>query len=139
MYTNLFLIPEENTSIFENDRKHELSTLEKIGLEAVLADFIQEYEEETHGEVCIKDIKDYIRYNADSVDILDGEQDTYIFDHYAVSEVWTTKNGCLMLSAVDLEEYTRVEPEVFEESDIYERPNKFDLWVDFKPVLFRLN
>ena len=138
-YNSLFIIPEENESIFENDRKTELTTLEKIGLEAILADFVQDYEEETSGEIYSHDIKNYIRYNSDSVDFLDGITDTYIFDNYAIGEVWTTKNGCIVMSAVDLEQYTGDEREKFEESDIYERPNKFDIWSDFKPVLFRLN
>ena len=139
MYNNLFIIPEENEDIFENDRKRDLSTLEKKGLEAILADFVQEYEEETEGEFFSRNIKDYIRYNEDGVDFLDGVTDTYIFDHYAIGDVWTTKNGCIVMSAADLDEYTGDDIERFEESDLYERPNKFDLWCDFKTVLFRLN
>ena len=133
------MIPKENEEIFNNDRKRDLSTLEKIGLEAILADFVKDYEEETEGDFYSKDIKNYIRYNSDSVDFLDGYTDTYIFNQYAIGEVWTTKNGCIMMTAADLEAYTGDEPERFEESDIYERPNKFDLWCDFDTVLFRLN
>lgn len=139
-YSNLFRIDADNTSIFDNDRKKELNTIEKTGLEAILADFVQEYEEDTFGET-YGNIKNYIRWNNDSVDILDGYTDTYIFDHYAIGSVWTTKNGCIMLDAVDLDEFTGDEEdrEEFEDSDIMERPNKFDIWTDCERALFRLN
>ena len=141
-YSNLFEIPAENFSIFENDRKKELSTLEKIGLESVLADFVQEYEEETEGEFFSKNIKDFIRYNESGVDFLDGVTDTYIFEHYAIGDVWTTNNGCIVMSCVDLDEFEdedEDERERFNSSDLYDRPNSFDIWCQFKPVLFRLN
>ena len=136
-YSNKIMIPEENKAIFENNRKQELTTLEKIGLEAILDDFVTEYETDTIGEA--HSIKDYIRYNEDSVDILDGCTDTYIFDHYAIGDVWTTENGCILMTAVDLEAYTGDDPERFESSDLYELPYNFDLWSDFDTVLFRLD
>ena len=139
LYSDLFEIPTENESIFESDRKSNLNLVEKLGLEAILADFIKDYEEETLGEFCAKDIKNYIRYNENGVDILDGITDTYIFDHYAIGEIWMTNNGCILMSAVDLDRYTGDEPERFEDSDIYERPTMFDIWSDFEPVLFRLD
>lgn len=139
-YSDKFIIDKDKENIFENDRKTDLSLVEKIGLEAILNDFVKEYEEESFGQA--HDIKDYIRWNSDGVDIFDGVTDTYIFDHYAISEVWVTNNGCIMLSAQDLDEFLSEdedEIERFEDSDIYERPNKFDLYCDFASVLFRLD
>lgn len=139
-YSSKFIIDKDKENIFENDRKTGLSLVEKIGLEAILNDFVKEYEEEQG--LGANDIKDYIRWNEDGVDILDGYTDTYIFDHYAISEVWVTNNGCIMLSAQDLDEFLsedEEERERFEDSDIYERPNKFDLYCDFASVLFRLD
>lgn len=137
-YSNLFIIPEENEAIFNNDRKHNLTTIEKIGLESVLSDFVKEYEESVFGET-YGDIKEYTRYNEDSVDILDGYTDTYIFDHYAIGSVWTTNNGCIVMEAADLDDYEGDDMEAFEDSDLYDRPNNFDIWSDFKQVLIRLN
>ncbi len=140
-YNEMFLLDADRNEFYEKDRKRELSQLEKIGLEAVLADFVKDYEEETEGDFYTKDIKNYIRWNADSVDILDGYSDTYIFNHYAISEVWVTKNGCIMLSAVDLEQYTGDDVEHYNElkEDLFNLPRHFDLWCDFESVLFRLN
>lgn len=139
-YSDKFIIDKDKENIFENDRKTDLSLVEKIGLEAILNDFVKEYEEEQG--LGSNGIKDYIRWNEDGVDIFDGVTDTYIFDHYAISEVWVTNNGCIMLSAQDLDEFLSEdedEIERFEDSDIYERPNKFDLYCDFASVLFRLD
>jgi hypothetical protein len=140
-YTNIFKLDEDRREFFEAEKKRNLSTVEKIGLEAILADFVEEYEQEQFGET-YGNIKNYIRYNADSVDILDGYTDTYIFDHYAIGSVWMTENGCIMMDAVDLDEYTgddEEEQEEFDDADMMERPNKFDIWSDCAPVLFRLN
>lgn len=137
LYSELFLIPDEKVSHFENDKKNNLSLIEKVGLEAMLADFIAEYEEIQYGEAGVS-IKEYTRWNDNCVDILDGYTDTYIFDHYAIGSVWTTSNGCVCMDAVDLEEYTGDDKEAFEDSDLYDRPSRFDIWSDFKPVLFRL-
>ena len=140
-YSNFILIPADRQEIFEKDRKHDLSEIEKIGLEAVLANFILDYEEETEGGRFSQDIKDYIRWNADNVDIMDGYSDTYIFYHYAIGSLWITNNGCIMLSAVDLEKYTGDDVEHYNElkEDLFDLPRHFDLWCDFESVLFRLN
>ena len=139
-YSRLLKIDEDNHSIFDNDRKQELNTIEKTGLEAILADFVEEYEESTYGET-YGNIKDYIRWNQNSVDILDGYTDTYIFDHYAIGSIWTTNNGCIMLDAVDLDTFTGDEEdrEEYEDTDIMERPSKYDIWCDCERALFRLN
>lgn len=137
-YSNLFKISEDNATAFFKDKKHNLTTVEKIGLESILADFVEEYEDTVFGE-SYGNIKDYTRYNEDSVDLLDGYSDTYIFDHYAIGSIWTTNNGCICMDAVDLDDYEGDDMEAFEDSDLYDRPNNFDIWTDFKPVLFRLN
>lgn len=141
-YRNLFNVTE-NADIFDNDRKQELTTLDKIGLEAVLTDFCVDYEEETTGERPDPErIKNYIRYNNNSVDFLDGYTDTYIFNHYAIGSAWTTKNGCIMLDAVDLDTYTaddEEEKEDFENCDTYEKPGRYDVWSVCERTLFRLD
>ena len=134
-YNNLLKVNEEN---FTPYKKQELNTVEKIGLDKILSDFIKEYELETFGET-YGDISDYTRYNKDNVDILDGYTDTYIFDTYAIGCIWMTENGCLLLECVDLEAYNGENTEEFEESELMDRPNKFDLWAEFDTVLFRLN
>lgn len=131
IYSNRHLIPEANHDMFEKHRKPELNQIELVGLEAVLAAFIQQYEEEAYGEVYSKNITDYIRYIGDCVDILDGVHDTYIFDNYAIGHVWMTDNGIPMLSCFLLESN--------EYDDPYEIVCNTDWMIECKHVLFRLD
>jgi len=135
-YNDYFVVPQDKAASFEEDKKHNLSRVEKLGLEAVLDSFVSEYEEDNFGEP--RSIKDYIRWNDDNVDILDGVIDTYVFDHYAIGSVWTTTSGCICMDAVDLDEYEGDDEEAFESSDLFDRPYNFDIWSEFKPVLIRL-
>lgn len=139
-YTDLFEIKRENHEIFLNDRK-KLNTIEMMGLELALTQFVKAYEEKQFGET-YSDITQYIRYLDNGIDVLDGVTDTYIFDHYAFGDLWCTSNGIIMMSAVDLDNYTgddEQKAEAIKDTDILERPIKFDIWSDFRPVLFRLS
>lgn len=138
-YNDYILIPSNNESIFESERKHELSQLEMIGLKKVLGDFIREYELNTDGTVYSTDIDDYIVINGDGAEIMDGEADTYIFEHYAIGKIWTTNGGCIMMTAYDLEQYNGDDMERFEESELFERVRLFDIRGEFESVLFRLD
>lgn len=127
---------------FYEDKKQELTTLEKIGLETVLVDFCADYEEQMTGEKPDVDrIKNYIRYNENDVDFLDGYNDTYNFDHYAIISLWVTNSGCIVLEVADLDEYTGEYTEDFEdyEGDYFGIIDHFDVWSDFETRLFRLN
>ena len=139
-YNDRFELSEESAKNHKAERKQNLTTLEKIGLEKVLCDFVKDYEETVYGET-YGDLSQYTRYNESSVDILDGVTDTYIFDHYAINEIWVTNYGGVILSTVDLEQYIGDEPERYEEEkdDIFSLPNNFDIWSDFEEVLFKLN
>ena len=130
-YSDLFIISKENERNFTRNRKRNLSTLEKVGLEAILDDFVKEYEEINYGES--HSIKDYIRYNDDGVDILDGVTDTYIFDNYAIGEVWTTTGGCVLMTVADLDTVGE------ENEDNFEKPNKYDIWSETETRLIRLD
>lgn len=145
-YTNRFLISKDHESIFEKDRKHKLSTLEKFGLESILDDFVKDYNDEIGLETGDFTIKDFTRFNGDSVDILDGMDDTFIFDNFAFSEIWTTENGCICLSAIDLTKYTGNDPDekeraasLADDCDFQEIVRCFDTYADFESVIFRLN
>lgn len=131
VFSNRFLISEENYDIFESRRKSDLNAVELIGLEAILVAFIQQHQEEYFGEVYSKNIADYIRYVGDCVDILDGVYDTYVFDNYAIDSLWMTDSGIPMLSCFLLE------------SDEYDDPDEIICHTDWmsecKHVLFRLD
>lgn len=141
-YEGRFLIPTEKEKIFTSHKKQELTTLEKIGLEAILTDFCVEYEELTTGEKPDPDrIKNYIRYNENDVDFLDGYSDTYIFDNYAILSLWVTDSGCIVLECADLDAYEGDDMETYteNENDYFEIVDRFDICSDFNTVLFRLN
>lgn len=128
VYENKFLIPHENESCFS--RKHNLSDIERVGLEAIAVEFIAQYEEEMMGEPATaqrrSDIRDVVRWNDDSVDLLDGVYDTYEFDGYLFGSVWSTENGIPMLTAAKI-------PDDCEDWEPY------DVWSEFECVYFRLN
>lgn len=128
VFSNRYLIPEDCHDNFK--RKQNLNSIELLGLEAILVALIHQYEEEAYGEVYSKIITDFTRYNSDCVDILDGVYDTYIFDNYAVGEIWMTENGIPMLSCylLESEEY----------DDPYDIVQNTDWMSDCKHVLFRL-
>lgn len=130
IYASRYLIPEEYHEKFEANQKHHLNHIELLGLEAVLVAFIQQFEEEAYGEVYSKNIADFTRYNEDNVDILDGCYDTYIFDNYAVSDIWMTDNGIPMLSCYRLEHD--------EYDDPFEIAQNIDWMTECEYVLFRL-
>lgn len=137
-YTDKFLLGDD--APINKESAKVLSTLEKRGLEAVLRDFIAEYEEENFGEV-YTNIENCTRYNEKSVDILDGYYDTYNFDNYAICEIYATENGCIILDCVDLDQYTGEDVEDFENynGDYEEIIRNFDIFSDFKTVKFRLD
>lgn len=133
IYENRHLIPEEHMKHFEDHRKYNLSLVEMIGLEAVLCEFVKQYEESEYTESCIE-LRDYTRWDskAGSIDILDGCDDTYIFENYAIEEIWMTKNGCIVLSCYQLEETE-------EYDDPWDIVRNTDWQSDCKNVLFRLD
>ena len=130
VYSDRHLISDEFVSMFESDQKNHLNSIELIGLEAILAAFIRQYEEEEYSEAYAENITDFTRYNENCVDICDGCYDTYIFGKYAIGDVWMTNNGIPMLSCYLLE------------SDEYDDPweivKNIDWVCNCKHVLFRL-
>lgn len=130
IYENRHLLSEEALKNFRPYRKTDLSTVEYLGLEAVLCMFVEQYESEVLGESCTK-MADYTRWNKDSIDILDGCYDTYIFDNYAIDEIWMTDNGCILLDCYDL-----THPDY---DDPFEVVDNIDWHCECKPVTFRLD
>jgi len=126
-YERRHLIPQENESCFKP--KQNLNTIEHIGLEAIATEFIIQYEIENFGEVSNgrrEDLRQYMRWNENSVDILDGYYNTYEFDGYLFGEVWMTENGIPMLTAHKIPEGC----ENWEDADFVG---------DFTAVYFRLD
>lgn len=127
VYERRHLIPQENESCFK--QKLNLNTIEHVGLEAIATEFIAQYEIESFGEIdCARraDLRDYMRWNENSIDILDGMYDTYEFDGYLFGEVWMTENGIPMLTAYEI-------PEGCENWEDH------DFIYDFVAVYFRLD
>lgn len=129
VYSRRYLIPADCHGNFT--RKPELTGLEHIGLEAILAAFVQQYEETVYGEICTQNLTDYTRFNADSVDILDGCYDTYVFDGYAIDCIYATHTGIPVLSCYRLEH-----PEY---DDPFEVMRCVDWMSECEQVLFRLD
>lgn len=128
VYERRYLVPEEHANNFK--QKLNLSDIERVGLEAIAVEFIAQYETETCGEETTAErraeLRDFIRWNSSSVDILDGYYDTYEFDGYLLNCVWVTENGIPMLSAWEI-------PEDCEDW------TEHDYMDEFKAVYFRLN
>lgn len=132
VYTNRHMIPEDLTAHFEEHRKRNLNTVEKIGLEAILCEFVKQFELEEFGEFYFEDCRNYTRWNSDSIDFLDGVYDTYVFDGgYAIGEMWIAYDSCIMLSCYELKH------------EEYDDPAEILYYTDWqsecKPVLFRLD
>lgn len=132
VYSNRHQIPEEHVAHFEKNRKYDLSTVEMIGLETILCEFVKQYEESEFGK-SYGNLRDYIRWDrkAGMIDLLDGYYDTYIFENYAISEIWIAYESCVMLSCYKLEH-----DEYDDENDILRNT---DWQSECKPVLFRLD
>ena len=125
VYNNRWLIPEECEDSFQPKRI--LSTIEKIGLAAIATEFIYQHGVEEYGfeERKHEEIRGFIRWNSDTVDILDGCYDTYEFDGYLISSFWMTDNGIPMLTAYEIPEGV----EDWQEED----------YTEFPAVYFRLD
>jgi len=143
-YENMFLLDNSSDYIWwKTDRKKELNQLEKIGLENVLNDFVKDYENNVYSENYVN-IIDYTRWNQDNVDILDGYYDTYIFDNYAIGEIYCTNNGIILLDCIDLRTYENKEndtdyQDLINDGDYQGIVSKYDIFGDFELVTFRLN
>ena len=129
IYAGRHQIPQEFASSFV--RKDKLNQLELIALEAILCKFIQQYEEEELGEVYSNDADLSTYWHADGVSILDGVCDTYIFNDYAIADIWCTEAGCVLLSCYHLQH------------DEYDDPEEVVRCIDWQSeceeVLFRLD
>lgn len=86
-------------------RKGNLNTIEKVGLEAIAVEFMVQHAAEEYGfDMQREDARNFIRWLADGVDILDGCYDTYEFGGYLISSFWMTENGIPMLTAYEIPE-----------------------------------
>lgn len=130
IYENRHLLSGGALKNFLPYRKTDMNAVEYLGLEAILCKFVEQYEEEAFGESYVK-LTDYTRWNKDSVDILDGCYDTYVFDDYAICEIWMTDNGCVLLSCYELKH-----PEY---DDPYDVLRNIDWQCECKPITFRLD
>ena len=130
IYEHRHRLPLEAAQRFERDRKTDINVVEHIGLEAILCLFVEQYELETYGETYAK-LSDYTRWTESGVDILDGYYDTYLFDDYAISEIWMTNTGCVLLDCYELKH-----PEY---DDPYDVMRNIDWQSECTPVTFRLD
>lgn len=133
IYAERHLIPAENEARFRSNRKYDLNTVEMVGLEAILCMFVEQHQDEEYGEICCTNMRDHTRWDSKRgcIDILDGCYDTYIFENYAIEEIWMTTSGCIMLSCYELEHE--------EYDDPWDIVQNTDWQSKCKPVLFRLD
>lgn len=122
VYENKYRLEEKKYSNFVENQKTDLNTVEMYGLMFMLMSFVSNYEDLTYGDV-YTDISKYARFNKDSVDILDGYTNTYIFDGFAIDSIWMTNNGIVIL---DCREIGNLEVDYIDIND-------------FPRALFRLN
>lgn len=135
-YSDKHIISDDYARMFVENRKKDLNTAERVGLESILSDFMTEYYTE-EGLEPVPDIRQYTYVTSDGcVRILDGCYDTEIFDQYAIAEVWMTYGGSVIMTAYDLNT-----------SPAYEEDGKYgweivqdtDWESECKPVYFRLD
>lgn len=125
-YERRHLIPKEYENNF--DRNKSPNTLEKLALESILTEFMYQHQLSEYGETYFnhEQLRGAVRWNKDSVDILDGSHDTYEFDGYLIGELWCTDNGIPMLSAYKI-------------PDDCEDWTECDWMSDFDECMFRLD
>ena len=125
------MISEDRHNIFEDNIKQNLSDIELIGLEAVLAAFVRQHEEVTLGEAYSHKFTDYTCFGSCYVSILDGCYNTYVFDNYAIASIWTTCSGAVILECRYLTHTDYDDP--------YDVVRSVDWYSECKTVLFRLD
>ena len=129
IYAGRHQIPQEFVPNFR--RKDKLNQLELIALEALLFNFIQQYEEESFGEVYTTADNLFPYRHVDGISILDGRQDTYMFNDYAIGDIWCTDEGCVLLTCYHLQH------------DDYDNPDDVVRYTDWQSecqkVVFRLD
>lgn len=103
-YERRHLIPKEYENNFT--RNESPNTLEKLALEQILVEFMYQHQDAEYGEHYYdhEKLRGLVRWNSDSVDILDGCYDTYEFCGYLIGELWTTDNGIPVLTAYEIPE-----------------------------------
>jgi hypothetical protein len=103
VYDKYHIIPADCESNFT--AKTELNTIEKVGLEAIAVEFMYQHDLANYGIEGNRDeIRSFIRWNENSVDILDGYYDTYEFDGFLIGSFWMTENGIPMMTAFEIPE-----------------------------------
>ena len=118
VYEDKYQLEETRFTHFDAHRKSVLNEVDEYGLKYILQAFIKNYEENIFGEV-YTDISNYTRCSTNNVDILDGYNNTYVFDGFAIDSIWMTDNGCVILecreigviedvSSIDIYDYPRV-------------------------------
>lgn len=125
VYQTRHRIPEECWNNFDRDRNKSLNIAELYGLKCILSAFVKDYESSCYGEN-FTHIKDVTRFNNDSIDILDGCYNTYVFDRCAIECIWMTNAGAILLDCYDV---SSVDPDGFDDVDFTDLPR----------VLFRLD
>lgn len=118
VYEDKCQLEETRFTHFDAHRKSVLNEVDEYGLKYILQAFIKNYEKCNFSEA-YTDITRYTRFSSDKVDILDGYNNTYVFDGFAIDSIWMTNNGCVILecreigeiedvSSIDIYDYPRV-------------------------------
>ena len=118
LYEDKYQLEEYRFTHFDAHRKSVLNEVDEYGLKYILQAFIKNYEENIFGEA-YTDISNYTRFSTDNVNILDGYNNTYVFDGYAIDCIWMTDNGCVILEcreigniedvgSIDIYDYPRI-------------------------------
>lgn len=125
VYQDSTRLPKECWDNFDRDRNKDLNIAELYGLRCILSAFVNDYESSCYGK-SFTHIEDVTRFNKDSIDILDGCYDTYVFDRCAIGCIWMTNGGAILLDCYDTRS---VDPDGFGDVD----------FTNFPRVLIRLD
>jgi len=139
-YNSAILLPNESARAHESDRKMDLSAVERVGLKKIFSDFVNDYEATVAGVETSGDIYELLTCIDSNVEIIDGDTNAYIVDHYAIESIWTTNGGAVCLTGYDLTDYSGDDSNEYEliKDDLYSLPRNLDLY-DFARVVFKLN
>lgn len=103
---NIVRIEEEYLSSFKF--KTNINSVEFCGLQYILLQLLDEYNMEQLGQydkgACFEVIERYTTHRGDCLDVLDGVRDILFISGYAISSMYLTENGIVVMECVETDD-----------------------------------
>lgn len=103
---NIVRIENEYLSSFQV--KSEINSVEFCGLQYILLQLLEEYNFKQLGqydkEGCFEVIERYTTHRGDRLDILDGVHNILFISGYAISSMYLTENGIVIMECVETDD-----------------------------------